>query len=311
METFGIEKRKLQKITLAVIAALTLISLVLLIIIIAMSVGDNTTINNGDTKINLEFVDGKATEKQLQTGSLILANTGHPYPAPENFSTVNISEYRTSKDPSVPYFSANYPIFCMAADAIESTHDMIMALRSATGSTGITVSQAYGNSDYPADKDIHTGYTMVLTVDLKEDTSRVDTYFTHESNKDLYDWMNANAHKYGFVTRYPADKAEITGVSDYTYAYRYVGVAHATYMNENGLCLEEYIEYLKTNTSHKDTLTVKGADGKSYVVYYAECADVDTDIKLPKTPEESDELQYSYTVSGTNEGGVVITVKID
>lgn len=305
MEMVGIEKRKLQKITLCVIAALTLISLVLLLVIIVMSVGDGSGNGGGDIDVKLEFVDGKATDKQLSTGALILANKNNAYTAPSDLSVVNIAEYRDSKDPTIPYVSQNRYSFCMAADAIESTHDMIMALRSATGCTGISVSAAYGKSEYPADKDIHTGYTMVLTVDLEEDTTRVSPYFTDESNKDLNDWMIANAHKYGFVTRYPADKVYTTGVSDYTYAYRYVGVAHATYMKENNLCLEEYLLFLQASTSNKDFLTVKGADGTSYAIYYAECADSNTEIKLPADSEE-----YTYTVSGTNCGGVVITVKL-
>lgn len=311
MVTLGMDKTRLQKITLTVIAALTLISLVLLLIIIAMSVGDKPGVNDDeDIDIKLEFVDGKATEKQLQTGSLILANTSHPYTAPEDFSVVNIAEFRDGaigrdKDLSIPYpyVSAKYKVFCMAGDAIESTHNMLMAMKEDTKCTGINVAKAYGISD--EDTDIGTGYTMVLNVDPAEDATRVDQYFTHESNKDLYDWMVENAHKYGFVTRYPADKAEITGVSDYTYAYRYVGVAHATLMKQKGLCLEEYIEYLKKNTSSKNYLTIKGADGNYYAVYYAECADTKTEIKLPVESEE-----YTYTISGTNCGGVVITVKV-
>lgn len=314
MEMFGIEKRKLQKITLCVIAALTLISLVLLLVIIAMSVGDGAGTVNGDHDIDikLEFADGKVTEKQLSTGSLILANKNNPYTAPSDLRVVNIATHRDKEtgrdlDPNIPYpyVSAQKANFCMAGDAIDATHNMLMAMKDATGCTGINVSAAYGKSNLTEDKDIHTGYTLVLTVDLEEDTTRVDQYFTHESNKDLNDWMVENAHKYGFVTRYPADKEKTTGVSDYTYAYRYVGVAHATYMKENNLCLEEYLLFLDASTSAKDPLTVKGADGASYAIYYAECADTETEIKLPVESEE-----YTYTISGTNCGGVVVTVKL-
>ena len=59
-------------------------------------------------------------------------------------------------------------------------------------------------------------------------------------------WLANNAHKYGFVMRYPDAKSDITGVSGYESAYRYVGVAHATYMYNNNLCLEEYVSYLKS-----------------------------------------------------------------
>lgn len=58
-----------------------------------------------------------------------------------------------------------------------------------------------------------------------------------------------NAYKYGFVIRYPDGKESVTGVSDYNYAFRYVGYAHAYYMHENGLCLEEYISLLQKKYS--------------------------------------------------------------
>lgn len=55
-------------------------------------------------------------------------------------------------------------------------------------------------------------------------------------------WMAANAHKFGFILRYPDDKQEITGVIFEPWHFRYVGIEHATAMFESGLVLEEYLE---------------------------------------------------------------------
>ena len=52
-----------------------------------------------------------------------------------------------------------------------------------------------------------------------------------------------NAYKYGFVKRYPADKTDITGISNEPWHYRYVGKDAARIMKEENLCLEEYIDY--------------------------------------------------------------------
>jgi D-alanyl-D-alanine carboxypeptidase len=114
----------------------------------------------------------------------------------------------------------------------------------------------------------------------------------------VYNWLFENCHKYGFVVRYPADKVDITGVDDYTDYFRYVGVAHATYMTENNLCLEEYIPLLKEYTDNKP-LKINGADGRYYEVWYVSVNGSAT-VKHP--------TNYGYTVSGTNDGGVVITV---
>ncbi len=62
----------------------------------------------------------------------------------------------------------------------------------------------------------------------------------------VYDWLLENAYKYGFVKRYPADKVEITKIANEPWHYRYVGKQAAAEMTEKDLCLEEYVELLKS-----------------------------------------------------------------
>ena len=57
-----------------------------------------------------------------------------------------------------------------------------------------------------------------------------------------FDWIAQNAHKFGFILRYPEDKVAVTGISYEPWHYRYVGRYHATRIYESGLCLEEYTE---------------------------------------------------------------------
>ena len=69
------------------------------------------------------------------------------------------------------------------------------------------------------------------------------------SNKDYdnfdkskeFDWMKNNAHKYGFILRYPKGKEYITRFKYEPWHYRYVGIDVATYIYENNLTLEEYL----------------------------------------------------------------------
>ena len=49
-----------------------------------------------------------------------------------------------------------------------------------------------------------------------------------------------NAHKYGFILRYPKDKEAITGYPYEPWHFRYVGIKLATYLYENSMTLEEY-----------------------------------------------------------------------
>lgn len=55
-----------------------------------------------------------------------------------------------------------------------------------------------------------------------------------------FQWMQDNAHKYGFILRYPKDKEEITGYSYEPWHYRYVGKKAAEYIKKHNSTYEEY-----------------------------------------------------------------------
>lgn len=68
---------------------------------------------------------------------------------------------------------------------------------------------------------------------------------TLSTAKQIYDWLANNAHRYGFIYRYPADKVAVTGISNEPWHYRYVGKEAAWEIYEKGICLEEYLEELQ------------------------------------------------------------------
>lgn len=72
------------------------------------------------------------------------------------------------------------------------------------------------------------------------------SYGKFESTNE-YDWMIANAHKYGFILRYPKDKTDITGYDFESWHYRYVGVEVATYIHEHNLTFDEYYSMFIAN----------------------------------------------------------------
>lgn len=53
-------------------------------------------------------------------------------------------------------------------------------------------------------------------------------------------WMLANAHRYGFIIRYPKGKEKITGYNYEPWHLRYVGVNEATTMKQNNWTFEEW-----------------------------------------------------------------------
>ncbi len=77
-------------------------------------------------------------------------------------------------------------------------------------------------------------HQLGLAVDINPDTSL-------STGDQVYGWLAAYAHKYGFIRRYPPDKTEITGISNEPWHYRYVGRTAAEDIHDQNLCLEEYI----------------------------------------------------------------------
>lgn len=81
----------------------------------------------------------------------------------------------------------------------------------------------------------------------------VDIISVEESfeNTKEFRWLQENAADYGFVMRYAKDKQDITKIIYEPWHYRYVGVEHAKEINSLGMCLEEYIDYLKSGGTVK------------------------------------------------------------
>lgn len=82
----------------------------------------------------------------------------------------------------------------------------------------------------------HTGLAVDL-VGVSYQLLDEDHAYTPEGR-----WLIEHAHEYGFVLRYPTDKEEITGVQYESWHYRYVGKQAASFMKEQNLCLEEFLD---------------------------------------------------------------------
>ena len=69
---------------------------------------------------------------------------------------------------------------------------------------------------------------------LPETTSKFDN--TPEAK-----WLAENAHRFGFILRYPPNTQHITGIKHESWHFRYVGRTAATEMYQQGLTLDEYV----------------------------------------------------------------------
>lgn len=102
------------------------------------------------------------------------------------------------------------------------------------------------------------------------------------------------AASYGFVQRYRKEKEALTSIAEEPWHFRYVGVPHALLMEENGLCLEEYGDFVRQKPRH-----CRMRDGKTATVRYLPC---------PGPAVELEEPEGCYQLSGDNDGGFFVTV---
>ena len=256
---------------------------------------DNKPSSNTPTG-NIKWEEITLSDADAKAGPLVLVNSTHEYTFPANEAHLEeiYAAYATHK-PNYVYELSGLSKY-MEKTALEAMDAMIADFAATSGKTNVLIKSAYRNYDEqksfataPGFSDHHTGFGVQLA--YKVDNRNYDL-----AADPAYAWITENCYKYGFVVRYPAGKEDITGVSDYESYFRYVGVAHATFMNANGLCMEEYVELLKGRT---EPLKVTGADGSKYEIYYTAVSG-NTSVKVP--------TNYAYTVSGTNDGGVVVVV---
>lgn len=75
---------------------------------------------------------------------------------------------------------------------------------------------------------------------LATDINQINSGF---ENTDAFKWLDKNAHKYGFILRFPKNKEDVTGYTYEAWHYRYVGKEAAKIIKDENLTLEEYYAY--------------------------------------------------------------------
>ena len=105
------------------------------------------------------------------------------------------------------------------------------------------------------ERELHPNYTEEQIVALVDSYSArpgtsdhqtglaVDFYpiSTKFEKTKAYRYLLENAHKFGFILRFPEGKTDITGYMFESWHWRFVGREAATYIHENGITLEEYL----------------------------------------------------------------------
>ena len=78
-------------------------------------------------------------------------------------------------------------------------------------------------------------HELGICVDISSETGGND------SAREIWDWMDENCARFGFIKRFPGGKSSVTGVKGGHWHYRYVGQEAAQEIKERGVTLEEYL----------------------------------------------------------------------
>lgn len=144
----------------------------------------------------------------------------------------------------------------------------------------------------------HSEHESGLAIDLAQNREKIDFIRPEFPWDGVCGTFRANAACYGFVLRYPKEKRKITGIGSEPWHFRYVGWPHAVVMEEKNLVLEEYLTFLRENTSIKKPLHFEDGEIKIHIAYVDLREKESICIELPK--------QACCQASGTNEGGIVV-----
>lgn len=251
------------------------------------------------------------SDEDMHKGTLILVNKECPC----HLEGENVAPLVGSGD--VYYDVTNYDV-SFDKEHIRDFNDMLSDFHSIYGDTDIMVACGYRSYDtqarlYNEEKDNRgeegaekwvappgfsehqTGYAVDLNLNINGGSGGIQY-----SGEDIYSWINSNCYKYGFIVRYLLGKEEITGYEYEPWHFRYVGLPSATYINNNGLTLEEYLDIVHTHPVD-DPLIVDGDNGRIWYVYYNRASgDGTSEITVP--------AGLAYTVSGDNYSGYIVTV---
>lgn len=296
-EIFGIspnvKKKNLVRVIYLTIAAILLVSLTLAIALAFPSDKTDDSDKNGDIPSETVIYPFSDTK----TGTLLVVN-----------KTSNAYDFSANPESALVSMHASLPsadgsaLYILQKDGMLANKEAIDALNRMIGdfykqaadkqaAKQLAVRTAYRSyetqkalSSVPAGhSDFHTGMLFELTVGSSVTSIKTDSTFN---------WIYENAHKYGFIERYPESKSSITGVSDFDNAFRYVGTPHSTYIKENGISLEEYVDLIQRSA---------GLSAGGYKITY-----------IKATEGESTEIVHKarfYSVSGDNDGGFIVTSK--
>ena len=134
-------------------------------------------------------------------------------------------------------YEAMERMFAAAEDADMNGYTVTSGYRDYQRQAEIYAESEPGYAQQPGASEHQTGLAFDVTVETNDGFE----------NTPQYSWLMKNAHKYGFIQRYPADKVDETGISYEPWHYRYVGEEIAEIIYKKDLSLEGFVRKYQKN----------------------------------------------------------------
>lgn len=139
-----------------------------------------------------------------------------------------------------------------------------------------------------------------LAIDLAENKEHIDFIRPHFPYTGIFGRFRERAPYFGFVERYQEGKESITGIGAEPWHFRYVGYPHSVIITERKFALEEYIGFLKDNTEPRHPYNYHTKEADIEILYIPVKSAGTVIFHIPD--------HAPYLLSGTNEGGVVLSI---
>jgi zinc D-Ala-D-Ala carboxypeptidase len=235
----------------------------------------------------------KVTKDQVYQGNLILVNKDHGIRTKSvRTDVVNLFQHKELR--------TGYSLLDNTVRLSEGVAQAMMDLVQAAGKEKINhfmVSSGYRTQEEQTALYREKGSDYALPAGYSEHNTGlaldIGSTLGEMSQAPEGKWLRNHAWQYGFVLRYPKDKASVTGIQYEPWHFRYVGLPHSAIMQDMDLTLEEYWDYVKQQKNLKTTV-----DGRNYELHYYPVTS-NTTIRVP--------AGQHYEISGDNMGGILVT----
>lgn len=211
--------------------------------------------------------NGKITAKKIGKCTVKVKNISEPIIEKE--ISVNVikepqfvSPPQSSSNENLTYINGilivnkKYSVPSIYSPGVNPTaYNAYISLKNAANAAGFSMPLISGYRSYQTQNSLYNRYVSQYGESIANTFSAKPGHSEHQTglafdvgaidnnygNTPAGIWLAQNAHKFGFILRYPKGKESITGYQYEPWHIRYLGTSIATDVYNKGVCLEEYL----------------------------------------------------------------------